>query len=536
MRDFSKKELLALLDVAKDIKYALHDRKAEKSFISKYHRPVKTLLQDIKVATLFVEKSTRTNFSSRAAVITAGGWVDGFTSEEDTSLKKGETWADTVAMFAGYGYDALVLRSTVEGLPRWTKEHVIRNHALLEEQHKQFAVPFSYQVPMVINAGDGKNQHPTQGLLDLYTLQEVLGSLDSLKIALLNDIAHARTHASLLSVAHHFNWEIHFAYPPRFGPRKEQLEDLVSLGVNFHDHGNDFLAAMRASQVAYHSRPQKERIKPGEDLVTIKEVGRLTKEKYDLLGKDAPWLMHPKPVDAEEFEEISADLLFHPKNITNLQASNGLYVRIASLAVGLGKIPWEYVERKIPDLPISLEELSLPENKKSGVNLRSGYVENSGVVLDHIPAGMGRRLAGVLGFEQQKMPQVISDYMPVREGRKPVKDMIKLHTPYAFSEEQYQAMALIAPEISVSFITEGKVVRKVRPHLGSSVTGRITCGNTACVTNVRKEHVVPKHHVEQKLQGNSILPQDSFNLRCHYCETSDTVEKAYQENRFVYMK
>ena len=528
MRDFSKEELLSLLNVAKDIHYALHDRRAEQEFQQKYYRKVRELLKEIKVATLFVEKSTRTNFSSRAAVITAGGRVDGFTSEEDTSLKKGETWADTVAMFAGYGYDALVLRSTIEGLPRWTKEFLIKNHALLESQHRNFALPFSYSVPMIINGGDGKNQHPTQCLLDLYTMQEVMGKLDGLQIALLNDIAHARTHASLLSVAHHFNWEIHFAYPFRFGPREEQLEDLVRNQVKFHDHGDDILGAMRAAQIAYHSRPQKERIRPGEDLVTIKEFGKLTKKKYDALGKNAPWLMHPKPVDAEEFEEISADLWFHPKNITNLQASNGTYVRIAGLALGLGKLPWPYRERLQEEQQSTREELPLSDQRKTAANLRSGYVESSGVVLDHIPAGMARRLAGVLGFESQKLPQVISDYMPVRDGRKSVKDMIKLHAPYVFSEEQYQAMALLAPEISVSFIAEGNVVRKVRPHLGSSVTGRITCGNTVCVTNVRKEHVTPKHHIERQ--------NEDFILRCHYCETSDTVEKAYQENRFIYLR
>ncbi|MDO8656126.1 MAG: aspartate carbamoyltransferase regulatory subunit, partial [Nanoarchaeota archaeon] len=416
----------------------------------------------------------------------------------------------------------------VEGLPRWAKEHLIKNQALLEDQHRTFRVPFGYQVPMIINAGDGKNQHPTQCLLDLYTMREVMGDIHGLKIALLNDIAHARTHASLLSVAHHFNWEIHFAYPPRFGPRPQQLEDLVRNKVQFYDHGDDLLGAMRAAQIAYHSRPQKERIKAGEDLVTIKEFGNLTKTKYDSLGKDAPWLMHPLPVDAEEFEEISADLRFHSKNITHLQASNGLHTRIAGLSLGLGRLPWRYEKKSSEKSLFILEDLSLPENRKTEKNLRSGYVEGSGVVLDHIPAGMGRRLAGVLGFEHQRLPQVISDYMPVRDGRKAVKDMIKLHSAYVFSDEQYQAMALIAPEISVSFITEGRIIRKVRPHLGSEITGRIICGNTACVTNVQREHVTCKHHVEPQKEG--------FALRCHYCETSDTVEKAYQENRFVYVK
>ncbi len=536
LRDFSKEELLAILDVAKDVKHALHDRRAEEQFTEKCFRPVRTLLEGVKVATLFVENSTRTHFSSRAAVVTAGGWADGFTSEDDTSLKKGETWGDTVAMFAGYGYDAIVLRSTLEGLSRWAKEYVEKNHQLLSEQHQTFGVPFSYRVPMIVNAGDGKNQHPTQGLLDLFTMQEIRGDLHGLKIALLNDIAHARTHASLLSVAHHFDWEIHFAYPPRFGPREQQLEELARNQVRFYDHGMDLVTALRAADIAYHGRPQLARIKPGEDLVTIKEFGNLTRAKYDLLGNKAPWLMHPKPVDAENFEEISHDLWFHPKNVTNLQASNGPYTRIAGFALGLGKLPWPYEDKNTDESQLRVEELPFSGDKKTATNLRSGYVESSGVVLDHLPAGMARRLAGVLGFEHQHLPLVIADYMPVQEGRKPVKDMIKLHLPYQFSDQQYQAMALIAPGISVSFIENGKVVRKVRPSLGSSVAGRITCGNNACVTNVRKEHVSPRHHVERRQLSGSAPEEPPFDLRCHYCETSDTVERVYTENRFVYIQ
>ncbi|MBT5740135.1 hypothetical protein HOI26_03470, partial [Candidatus Woesearchaeota archaeon] len=344
MQDFSKEQILSILNVATDVKKALHDNEFnEETFISKYGSPVQKILENKKVATLFLENSTRTNFSFRAAVMQAGGNCDGFPSKEYTSLKKGETWADTVAMFAGYGYDAIVMRSTIEGLPRWTKETLNKTHKLISSQHKDLNVAFSYKVPMVVNGGDGKNQHPTQCFLDLFTIREIAQahgkSLDHLKISLLNDLAYGRTNASLMSIAHLFNFELHLAYPPRFGPRESQLANLQEKQVKIIDHKQNFQNAMAESFIAYHSRPQKERVGKGEDLITIKKIGQIDQAMYRTLGEEAPYLLHPLPVDAETFEEISSDMLHHPKNMTKLQSSNGLYVRIALLAIGLGKIP-----------------------------------------------------------------------------------------------------------------------------------------------------------------------------------------------------
>ncbi|MBI2151551.1 hypothetical protein HYU21_02370, partial [Candidatus Woesearchaeota archaeon] len=323
MRDFSKEEIITILDTAADVKRAINDPNFNHDiFREKYGRSVNQLLKDIKVATLFIENSTRTNYSFRTAVMTAGGDFDGFSSDDDTSLKKGETWADTAAMFAGYGYDALVMRSTTEGLPRWTKESLEEDHELMKKQYGKLGQHFNNHVPLIINGGDGKNQHPTQCFLDLFTMREIAQAenkdLDGLSLSLLNDLAHGRTNASLMSVAHLFDFKLHLAYPKRFGPQQHRLEEMLRRGVEVHDHQEDMLEAMRESSIAYHSRPQKERVGKGEDLITIKQWGQINQEKYNLLGEHAPYLMHPLPVDAETFEEISADMKLHPKNITNI--------------------------------------------------------------------------------------------------------------------------------------------------------------------------------------------------------------------------
>ena len=105
--------------------------------------------------------------------------------------------------------------------------------------------------------------------------------------------------------------------------------------------------------------------------------------------------------------------------------------------------------------------------------------------------------------------------------------MIKIHRAYELTSEQYEALALVSPEVTVSYVEGGKVVRKVRPIIGNLVEGRVRCGNSDCVTNVRKEHVVPKHRVG-RVDGEIVL-------ECGYCERPDTVQRIYQEERFIYI-
>jgi len=529
MRDFSKEEILNILEVAGDVKRAIHNPKND-SFSKNYGRELSKLLEGVSVATLFLENSTRTNYSFRTAAVKAGGSVDGFPTQDHTSLKKGETWADTASMFAGYGYNVLVIRSTEEGLPRWTKEILTQNNQQLALQHREFGVPFNYQIPSVINGGDGKNQHPSQCLLDLFTMQEIARSkgkeLDGLNLALLNDIKHGRTISSLMSVANLFNFNLHFAYPKRFGPTAEAVEELRNKGVNVHDHQDDFAEALKQSFIAYHSRPQKERVGKGEDFETIKRIGQINRSLYDSLGENAPFLMHPLPIDAETFAEISGDMRNHPKNVTKYQSSNGLYVRIALLGMCTGRIPSTIENKEPKSIGTSLEEITLHEQRKELDNPVSGYIRDDGIVIDHIPPGMGRRLAGVLGLEAGKVPKVISDYLPSpKHGGK--KDLVKIHGTYELTAEQHDAIALIAPNATINIIRDSSITKKYQLRLGESINGRIVCVNEGCITNVKKEEISPKHYIEEN--------RDNINLRCQYCEVSDTVKSVYGSNRFVYI-
>ncbi|HIJ10731.1 TPA: hypothetical protein HA278_01610 [Candidatus Woesearchaeota archaeon] len=532
MQDFSKEQIESVLNVTEEVRSAIHGSKRDRQFFrEKYGTRVTKLMKKKKVATLFCENSTRTNFSFRFATRKAGGWVEGFPSDRYTSLGKGETWAATVEQFAGWGVDAIVMRSKIEGLPRWTQATLREYNVAMRDKHELLGNPYAYKTPIVLNGGDGRNQHPTQCFLDLFTMRQLARSqgkeLDGLEVALLNDLKHGRTNASLMSVAHHFDWKLHLAYPDRFGPQKKRLRGLQIHGIEPHDHGTDFMAAMDAADIAYHSRPQKERVGAGEDLLTIKKLGQITSAMYDQLGDNAPFLMHPLPVDAATFAEIAPDMKRHPLNMTDVQSENGLYVRIALLALGLDVVHDDVYHSTSPfhlrELSINVRDLN--SNPKHLENPRSGYVSDAGVVIDHIPAGMGRRLEGILGFEHTDLPIGVTRNLKGEGGE---KDMIKIRCTYEPTERQYEAMALVAPGVTVNFIEGGKVVRKVQPVSGNYVEGLVECGNKSCVSNLPYESAPSRHHL---IQNGS----EGYDLECRDCEVVDTTQKARHKNRFIYL-
>ncbi len=534
IQDFTKEEIITILDVTEDVKRAIHHPDYATKFSKKYGVHIDTMLSKMKIAILFGENSTRTLHSFRMAAGSCGAFVDGFPTADYTSLAKGETWAHTAAMFANLGFDAIVMRSTIEGLPRWTAEYLSALHNHISDQHQKLDIPFAYRRPIIYNGGDGKNQHITQCFLDLFTMRELARShgkdLEGLSVALLNDLAHGRTVASLMVAASLFHFELHFAYPMRFGPQQHRLDYLTRRKIHIHDHQQDFLAAMKHSFVAYQSRPQKERVGIGEDLDLVKRQGQITLEMYQALGKNAPYLMHPRPIDAMTFQEIDSKLDFHPKNVTDMQASNGKYIRITLLALGLGIINVDYHGPKVTqkEIPISMKELSFISKEKHLENPRTGFVEN-GVVIDHIPGGFGRRISGVLGFEKSHLPIVAAYHIDTQSGRKPNKDMIKIHEPYHFSQEQLEVLALLAPNVTISEIASRNVTRKYRPVKGSFIHNRISCSNQSCITNIKHENVQTLHHIVE-------LDSGEIELHCHYCERTDTIPIIYKEERFKYIQ
>ncbi len=292
--DFSKDELLYVLNIAK---------RMEKN-------PKPDLLKGKVLALLFFEPSTRTRLSFGSAMKKLGGSCIGFAKSDVTSIKKGESLWDTIKMVERYA-DVIVIRHPIEGSARLASE--------------------SASVP-VINAGDGANQHPTQTLLDLYTIQKEKGRLNNLNVGFLGDLRYGRTVHSLVIALSHFNTKMFFIAPDALRIPKYYLEELKKRKINYLET-NDVFKVSKKLDVLYATRIQKERFPDPLEYEKYKNVFRLDRSLLEHSKKDLI-IMHPLP----RVGEISKELDGTPNAAYFRQAANGIPVRQALLALVLGKI------------------------------------------------------------------------------------------------------------------------------------------------------------------------------------------------------
>ena len=294
IREFSKSDLLYILDVAKKME----------------SKPNPKLLAGKVMASLFFEPSTRTRLSFESSMNQLGGRVIGFVGTDMTSIKKGETLFDTIKMAEKYA-DVIVIRNPVEGSARLASE--------------------AASIP-VINAGDGANQHPTQTLLDLYTILKSKGKLNNLNIGFVGDLKYGRTVHSLAIALAHFNAKMFFVAPDALQMPKEYLDEL--------DEGKiKCVMAKKIEKVAskldvlYMTRIQKERFPDPLEYQKLKGVYQIGLDLLKICKKDMK-IMHPLP----RVGEIKPELDKTPNAIYFEQAGNGIFVRKALLALVLGKV------------------------------------------------------------------------------------------------------------------------------------------------------------------------------------------------------
>ena len=262
------------------------------------------------MATLFYEPSTRTRFSFETAMHRLGGSVISTeNAAEFSSVAKGETLEDTVRILNGYA-DVLVLRHYEVGSARR-------------------AASVS-RIP-VINAGDGAGQHPTQALLDLYTIHKEIGSIDGLRIAMVGDLAQGRTVRSLTYLLSKFqNIRIYFVAPPLLKMKEDILDHLREKQV-WYTEGTDLDKVLPEVDVVYQTRIQKERF--GDRIADYEQcrgVYVINSESLRLM-KDNAIVMHPLP----RLDEIAMEVDSDPRAAYFRQAQNGLYVRMALLSMVL---------------------------------------------------------------------------------------------------------------------------------------------------------------------------------------------------------
>ena len=294
IHDFSKDELLYVLKIAK--------------LMETTHNP--NLLKDKILATLFFEPSTRTRLSFLSSMEQLGGKVMGFATAGMTSIKKGETLWDTIKMAQAYA-DVIVLRHPLEGSARLAAEASSKP---------------------IINAGDGANQHPTQTMLDLYTIQKVKGKLTNLNIGMLGDLKYGRTVHSLVIALSHFNPKFYFIAPKELQMPQAYLDDLKEKKIKFVTESN-LMKVSKQLDILYVTRIQKERFADPIEYEKYKGIYKLDTSLLPHIKKDLK-IMHPLP----RVDEIDKSLDETDHAVYFDQAANGIPVRKALLALILGKI------------------------------------------------------------------------------------------------------------------------------------------------------------------------------------------------------
>jgi len=257
------------------------------------------------MAALFYEPSTRTRLSFEAAMLRLGGQTMGTdNAREFSSAAKGETLEDTIRIVSGYA-DVIVMRHNEEGAAK-----------------RAAAVS---TVP-IINAGDGPGQHPTQALLDLYTIREELRRIDGIRIAMVGDLANGRTVRSLTYLLSKFkDMKIWFVAPPQVAMREDLKAHLTEHNVPWIET-EDLDAVLPEVDVVYQTRIQKERFADPAAYQALKGIYRIDNRALGLMRKYAI-VMHPLPRVDEIAPEVDAD----PRAAYFRQAHNGLQIRMALL-------------------------------------------------------------------------------------------------------------------------------------------------------------------------------------------------------------
>ena len=271
--------------------------------------PNRRLLEGKVAATLFFEPSTRTRLSFETAVNRLGGRVIGFQDASTTSSSKGETLKDTILMVSNYA-DLIIMRHYLFGASRYASEVT--------------------EIPIMIG-GDGAIQHPSQTMLDLYSIRKTQGTLNNLTITMVGDLKYGRTVHSLIVGMSHFNPTFHFIAPNELRMPDEQKNFCDQHSIKYYEHREFTEEIINQSDILYMTRVQRERFTDLEEYERVKNV-YILKNSMLAGSKENLRILHPLP----RVNEIAYDVDDNPKAYYIQQARNGLFARQAIICEVLG--------------------------------------------------------------------------------------------------------------------------------------------------------------------------------------------------------
>ena len=292
IEDYSKEEILEVLKLASEFEA----------------NPNQRLLEGKVVASLFFEPSTRTRLSFETAINRLGGRIIGFTDASSSSVTKGETLKDTIKMVDNYA-DLIVMRHPVEGAARYASEVAVHP---------------------VVNAGDGANQHPSQTMLDLYSIYKTQGTLENLDICMVGDLKYGRTVHSLLQAMSHFHPRFHFVAPESLQMPEAYKLHLKALNIPYYEH-TELDEVIGKADILYMTRVQRERFADPLEYEKVKNV-YILRNAMLANAKENMRILHPLP----RVNEIDVDVDENPKAYYFEQARNGVFARQAIISKALG--------------------------------------------------------------------------------------------------------------------------------------------------------------------------------------------------------
>ncbi len=477
--DFSREEILQLCEAGKRM-YELEKSGKRNS--------LRDALKYRTLSYMFYEPSTRTRTSFNTGMRELGGRYDGFSGTEGTSVMKNETVRDTVTMMCANHFDVIVMRHPLDGSLQWAAD--VAN------------------IP-VVNGGDGKNEHPTQALLDVLTLFVLKnGKLDGLRVGFGGDLSHGRTVRSLsLALSHFDHISIRWAAEDFLGMPEDLAQLLSARGVKVARE-KSVRDVMGNVDFYYMTRPQLERM-PG---VTQKDIMAMMKQyRIDLdkvRGFDVH-VLHPLPVNSE-VAEIDYRVYFTPAQAFFAQAEFGIFLRKALLYEMLRQESYLRYDSRLP------AELEKGNNRLPralhGTKQQAMFIDkiNNGTVIDHLAEGTLRAVDAVLDLENRGHSCTTA---VIAEKKHP---FIKTNLP-ELTERDLKQIALISPEPTVNYIQDGRAREKFVYLL---------CRNSNCITRTINEDVPPKFYA------------DSGAIRCRYCRRPYTVSssKVNDDERRAYLR
>lgn len=302
---WTKKHIISINDFSRDeIDFVL--KKSAVMEKKLYGSTTSSLMKGRILANLFFEPSTRTRMSFEAAMKRLGGVTIGFDHPGISSEVKGETIADTVRIVSGYA-DVIVIRHPVEGSARLASE---------------------YSDSPIINGGDGANQHPTQTLLDLYTIKKEFKRIDDLSICIIGDLKYGRTVHSLTSALENYDVSIKFISPKELKAPRQMVKTLTEKGISVKETAK---LNIKDCDVVYVTRIQKERFPDPQEYERVKDAYILNKKSLEGI-QDNAIIMHPLP----RVSEICPDVDSTQYARYFEQARNGMPVRMALLCLVCG--------------------------------------------------------------------------------------------------------------------------------------------------------------------------------------------------------